>query len=84
MRFHEEQGRLQAVEVRRQTQRPVIVALHRALLAAGVVITSYQAQYTTRGLRERIELSTLDGRALDDEQSGEVRSAILPLAFTDE
>ena len=44
-------------------------------------MTSYQAQATSRGLRERVELASADGRELDDNQSHTVRSAILPLAF---
>ena len=84
VRFQEDRGRLHAVEVRRSSRRPLITALHRTLLAAGVVVTSYQAQATSRGLRERLELSSTDGHALTDTQSDNVRTAILPLMFEEE
>jgi hypothetical protein len=84
VRFQEERGRLRVVEVRRQSGRPLVAALHRALLAAGVVITSYQALPGSDGLRERLELASVDGEELDDSQSVNVRSAVLPLAFEED
>lgn len=84
VRFQECRGLLKAVEVRRSSSRPVVSALHRALFALGVVVTSYQAQPTASGLQERLELSSLDGGELDPSLSASVRSAILPLALDPE
>lgn len=79
--FQESGGRLQAVEVLRSNSRPIISALHRTLFAAGVVITSYRVQATSGGLRERMELASLTGQALTDQQSEQVRTATIPLAW---
>ena len=84
IRFRELRGQLHAVEVVRSSSRPIISALHRALFAAGVVITSYRVQATSGGLRERMELSSSDGQALSDQQSELVRTATLPLALSDD
>ncbi len=84
VRFQENGGSLHAVEVRRSSHRPVITALHRVLFAAGVMVTSYQAQASSRGLRERLELASLDGRELNNAQSANVRSVVLPFAFDEE
>ena len=62
----------------------MIAALHRALFAAGVVITSYRVQATSEGLRESMDLASVDGRELTDEQSMQVRAQTLPIAWDEE
>lgn len=84
VRFRERRGRLRTVEVSRSSFRPVVSALHGALFALGVVVTSYQVQTTSGGLEERLELASEDGSELDDALSASVRSAILPLALDGE
>ncbi len=62
----------------------MITALHRTLFAAGVVITSYRVTTTAEGLHERMELASIDGKELNTEQSEQVRSLSLPLAWEDD
>ncbi len=82
--FQEDGGQLLAVEVQRSSRRPIISRLHRALMATGVIVTTYQAQTNGGGLRERIELANRDGQRLSGIQSSTVRTAVLPLALGDD
>jgi hypothetical protein len=81
VRFQERSGRLQGVEVQRTSARPIVSALHGALFALGIVVTSYQAVATPQGLRERLQFSSVEGGDLDDAQSENARAAILPLVL---
>lgn len=84
VRFLDSRGRLQAVEVQRSQRRPMVSAAHAALLAIGVVVTSYQVRPTAQGLEERFELSRSDGSELDEKLSQSARSALLPLALDED
>ena len=81
VRFRERFGRLQGVEVQRESARPIVSTLHGALFALGIIVTSYQALATSQGIRERLEFSTTEGGELDDAQSENARAAILPLVL---
>ena len=48
--FEQEGGELTAVEIGRNSRSPVIVSLHRALFALGIVVSSYQARPVGHGL----------------------------------
>ncbi len=84
VRFRDRGGRLAAVEVSRRSSRPIVSSLHAALVALGVVVTSYQVQPTSDGLEERLEFSSADGGELDGQLSESVKAAILPLALDTE
>lgn len=85
VRFSDFRGRLKTVEIRRSGARPLITGAQAALLALGIVVTSYQVRPTKGGLSERLELSQVDGGDLDETLSADARSALLPLALvTDE
>ena len=62
--FEQEGSNLTAVEIGRSTRSPVIVSLHRALFALGIVVSSYQARLVNQGLVERVVLSRRDGGAI--------------------
>lgn len=81
VRFLDLQGHLRAVEVRRSSTRPMVAAAHAALLALGIVVTSYRANPTPQGLHERFELARVDGGEMDEQRSLSVRSVMLPLAL---
>ncbi len=83
VRFSDLRGRLKTVEIRRPGVRPLISGAQAALLALGIVVTSYQVRPSQRGLRERFELSQIDGSDLDETLSADARSALLPLALID-
>jgi hypothetical protein len=84
IRFSELRGRLKAVEIRRPGVRPLISGAQAALLALGIVVSSYQVKPADGGLSERFELSRLDGSDLDETLSASARSALLPLALVAE
>jgi hypothetical protein len=77
-------GHLKAVEIRRAGARPLISSAQAALLALGIVVTSYQVRPSQDGLHERFELSRPDGGDLDETLSTSARTALLPLALVDE
>lgn len=81
VRFFDLRGRLQAVEVRRASARPMVTTVHSALLALGIVVVSYRATPTINGIHERFELAQEDGESLDEQRSQSVRSVMLPLAL---
>jgi hypothetical protein len=72
---------LTAVEIQRRGRSPVIVSLHRALLALGIVVSTYQVRPSTNGLMERLVLQRRDGGAVQGSLSAATRAAILPLVF---
>jgi hypothetical protein len=80
--FEQEGSELTAVEIGRNNRSPVIVSLHRALFALGIVVSSYQARLGTHGgLVERITLTRRDGGAIQGPLSAATRAAILPIAL---
>jgi hypothetical protein len=79
--FEQEGSTLTAVEIGRSTRSPVIVSLHRALFALGIVVSSYQARFVNQGLVERVVLSRRDGGAIQGQLNDATRAAILPIAL---
>lgn len=79
--FEQEGSNLTAVEIGRSTRSPVIVSLHRALFALGIVVSSYQARFVNQGLVERVVLSRRDGGAIQGQLNDATRAAILPIAL---
>jgi hypothetical protein len=79
--FEQEGSDLTAVEIQRRGRSPVIVSLHRALLALGIVVSSYQVRPGVNGLMERLVLQRRDGGAIQGSLNAATRAAILPLAF---
>jgi hypothetical protein len=78
--FEQDGSQLTAVEIKRNTRSPVIGALHRALFALGIVVSSYQVRPTGHGLIERVVLSRRDGGVVQGSLSDATRAAILPIA----
>jgi hypothetical protein len=62
----------------------VIVSLHRALFALGIVVSSYQVRLASHGLVERVVLARRDGGAIQGQLNAATRAAILPIALTDD
>jgi hypothetical protein len=79
--FEQQGSELTAVEIGRNSRSPVIVSLHRALFALGIVVSTYQARLGAGGLVERIELTRRDGGAIQGSLSAATRAAILPIAL---
>lgn len=79
--FEQEGSELTAVEIGRNTRSPVIVNLHRALFALGIVVSSYQARLGTHGLVERVVLARRDGGSIQGALNAATRAAILPIAL---
>ena len=82
--FEEEGSELRAVEIGRNSRSPVIVSLHRALFALGIVVSSYQVRLGSHGLVERVVMSRRDGGAIQGPLNAATRAAILPIALRDE
>ena len=82
--FEQQGSELTAVEIGRNSRRPVIVSLHRALFALGIVVSSYQARPVGQGLIERVVLSRRDGGAIQGQLNAATRAAILPIALSAE
>lgn len=82
--FEQQGSELMAVEIGRNTRSPVIVNLHRALFALGIVVSSYQARLGTHGLVERVVMTRRDGGAIQGPLSAATRAAILPIALREE
>jgi hypothetical protein len=68
------------VKIVRGSRSPVIGALHRALVALGIVIASYQARAGEAELTERIVIERGDGGSIEEELSEETKAAILRIA----
>jgi hypothetical protein len=82
--FEQEGSELTAVEIGRNSRSPVIVALHRALFALGIVVSSYQVRLSSNGLVERVVLSRRDGGTIQGPLNAATRAAILPIALREE
>ena len=79
--FEQEGSELTAVEIGRNSRSPVIVSLHRALFALGIVVSSYQVRLGAHGLVERVVMSRRDGGAIQGPLNAATRAAILPIAL---
>jgi hypothetical protein len=79
--FEQEGSELTAVEIGRSGRSPLIVSLHRALFALGIVVSSYQVRLGAHGLVERVVLARRDGGAIQGSLSAATRAAILPIAL---
>jgi hypothetical protein len=81
--FEQEGSRLTAVEIVRGRRSPVISALHSALFALGIVVSSYQVRARTLQLVERIVIERQDGGSIDGLLTEATKAAILPIAFAE-
>ncbi len=81
--FEQQGSQLTAVEIGRNSRSPVITALHRALFALGIVVSSYHVRTAHAGLVERFELQRNDGGVIDGALKAATEAAILPIAFRD-
>jgi hypothetical protein len=79
VRFEEEGAKLTAIEIVRSSRHPVIVPLYRALLALGIVVSTYHVRPSGTVLAERMVLQRSDGQALDARLSEQTKAAILPV-----
>jgi hypothetical protein len=82
--FEQQGSELTAVEIGRNGRSPVIVALHRALFALGIVVSTYQVRLANNGLIERVVLTRRDGGAIVGPLNAATRAAILPIALRPE
>lgn len=80
VRFEQAGRRLTAVEIVRGSSSPLITSLHRALLALGIVVSSYQARTTGAELTERIVIERGDGGGVEEELSERTKDAVLRIA----
>jgi hypothetical protein len=80
--FEQKGSTLTAVEIVRGSRAPTLPRLHRALLALGIVISSYQIR-TGAELTERIVLERTDGGSIEAQLSDETKAAILKVAIED-
>jgi hypothetical protein len=80
VRFEHAGARLTAVEIVRGSRRPVITSLHRALLALGIVVSSYEARAAGTELTERIVIELRDGGSVEEQLSERTKDAILRIA----
>jgi hypothetical protein len=81
VRFEQEGSRLTAVEIVRDRRSPVIASLYGALLALGIVVSSYQARARAAQLAERIVMERRDGGSIDGPLTDATKAAILPIVF---
>jgi hypothetical protein len=81
VRFEQEGSRLTAVEIVREPHSPVISSLRGALLALGIVVSSYEVRARATELVERIVVERQDGGSIDGPLTGATKAAILPIAF---
>jgi hypothetical protein len=81
VRFEQAGSRLTAVEIARDPHSPVISSLHGALLALGIVVSSYEVRARATELVERIVVERPDGGSIDGPLAAATKAAILPIAF---
>jgi hypothetical protein len=81
VRFEQAGSQLTAVEIVRDRRSPVIASLYGALLALGIVVSSYQARAKATQLAERIVLERQDGGSIDGPLTEATKATILPIAF---
>ena len=82
--FEQKGSELRAVEIGRRGRSPLIGALHRALFALGIVVSTYQVRAANGGLVERLVLERRDGGSIDGQLNTATRAAILPIAMEEE
>ena len=80
IQFEQAGSQLTAVEIVRGGRSPLIASLHRALLALGIVVSSYQVRTGAAGLTERIVLERRDGGSIEAQLSDATKTAILQVA----
>lgn len=80
IQFEQAGSQLTAVEIVRGGRSPLIASLHRALLALGIVVSSYQVRSGAAGLTERIVLERRDGGSIEAQLSDATKTAILQVA----
>jgi hypothetical protein len=73
----EQAGPQLTAEIVRGSRRPVIASLHRALLALGIVISSYQVRADGAALTERIVFERRDGGSIDASLSDAAKAAVI-------
>ena len=80
--FEQEGSRLTAIEIGRRSRLPVISSLHHALLALGIIVSSYHLKRTEAdGLVERVVLEREDGGDIEGDLSAATKAAVLPIAL---
>lgn len=82
--FEQKGSELKAVEIGRSSRSPVIAAVHHALFALGIVVSTYQVRAGTTGVVERLVLERRDGGSIDGQLSSATRAAILPIAMQED
>ena len=70
---------LTAVEIVRGKGSPIISSLHRALVALGIVVSSYQARTNEFQLMERVVFERSDGGVIEAQLGEAAKAAILEL-----
>ncbi len=81
--FEEQGSELRAVEIGSSRRAPFIGSLHRALLALGIVVSSYHVRAGASGLVERVVFERRDGGAITGKLNADTRAAILPLVLNE-
>jgi hypothetical protein len=81
VRFEQRGPELVAVEIGQHSCSPLIGAVHRALFALGLDISSYRARPDGEGLVEHLVLERSGGGRIDGALSAEAKAAILPIAL---
>jgi hypothetical protein len=81
VRFEQCGPELVAVEIGQPSRFPLIGAMHRALFALGLDISSYRARPDGEGLVEHLVLERPGGGRIDGALSAEAKAAILPIAL---
>jgi len=81
--FEQKGSKLTGVEIVRGSRAPTLPRLHHALLALGIVISSYQVRPGAGELTERIVLERYDGGSIEAQLSDDTKAAILRVAIED-
>jgi hypothetical protein len=79
--FEQKGSQLSAVEIGHSNRSPRVAALHSALFALGVVISSYHVKASSQGYVERMVIARRDGGAIEGQLTEATRAAILPIAL---
>lgn len=77
VRFLQAGSRLTGVEIVRGSRAPVIGSLHSALVALGIVVSSYQVRTSGSALTERIAFERRDGGSIEATLSDAAKAAVL-------
>ncbi len=80
VQFEEANSKLTAVKIVQRGRRPLIGAVHRSLLALGVVISSYEIHAGSSELTERLVFERDDGGEVEASLSDDTKAAILRVA----